>query len=51
MNPFLIIAADLDNFDKKPAEQAKQKQKNKPAFAANDDRYSKTYYGDKAVNE
>lgn len=49
MNPFLIIAAELDSDENQTVGQEKQKQK--AVFAANDDRYSTTCYGSKAANE
>lgn len=49
MNPFLIISAELDADEDQAVKTAPAP---KATFtAANDDRYSKTYYGDKAANE
>lgn len=48
MNPFLIIAAELDADEEQAVAATKTP---KTVVAANDDRYSKTYYGDKAANE
>ncbi|MEZ0262497.1 MAG: hypothetical protein ACAH80_15950 [Alphaproteobacteria bacterium] len=50
MNPFLIISAELDTDDGQAVTTA-AKAPAKTFLAANDDRYSKTYYGDKAANE
>lgn len=50
MNPFLIISAELDADEEQAVTTAVTKAP-KTVVAANDDRYSKTYYGDKAINE
>jgi len=49
MNPFLVISAELEADEKKASPQASTPAK--PVVAANDDRYSKVYYGEKAANE